>query len=187
MDVSSVPSHFQLAPAALHPAAAASFTDILQCRLRSVLFAIRFRTRYRGLAEFPSRQGYQYHFAQTFPLARRDHPAGAFHWLEADPRPGVEIDIQQLPLGQDPQLLARGWKQLEQAFGITRPRSSTSTSSRRRATRPEPPGCAFTSAPGLAGQSTSGRSCCDGPGRPRYRRRGKMRRRRRSRKGRARS
>jgi hypothetical protein len=121
MDVSSVPSHFQLAPAALHPAAAASFTDILQCRLRSVLFAIRFRTRYRGLAEFPSRQGYQYHFAQTFPLARRDHPAGAFHWLEADPRPGVEIDIQQLPLGQDPQLLARGWKQLEQAFGITRP------------------------------------------------------------------
>ncbi|KAK4150792.1 hypothetical protein C8A00DRAFT_36580 [Chaetomidium leptoderma] len=52
---------------------------------------------------------------------RRDHPAGAFHWLKADPRPGVEIDIRQLPLGQDPRRLARDWKQLEQVFGITRP------------------------------------------------------------------
>ncbi|KAK4232799.1 hypothetical protein C8A03DRAFT_39567 [Achaetomium macrosporum] len=114
-------SCFQLTPADLHPAAAASFTDILQRRLRSVLFAIRFRTCYRGLGEFPPGRGLKYHFAQTIPLARRDHPAGAFHWLEADPRPGVEIDIQQLPLGEDPRMLARDWKQLEQVFGVTRP------------------------------------------------------------------
>ncbi|KAK3293765.1 uncharacterized protein B0H64DRAFT_405422 [Chaetomium fimeti] len=112
---------FQLTPDALHPVAAASFTDILRRRLRSVLFVIRFRSCYRGLGEFPARQGYQYHFAQTFPLGRRNHPAGAFHWLDADPRPGVDIDIRQLPLGGDPRVLGRGWKQLEQAFGVTRP------------------------------------------------------------------
>lgn len=102
--------------------AAASFADVLQHRLRSVLFAIPFRTCYRGLAEIPPSQAYQFHFAQSFPLARRyHHPAGAFHWLDADPRPGVDVDIRQMPLGLDPRDLTRDWKQLEQAFGVTRP------------------------------------------------------------------
>ncbi|KAK3902842.1 hypothetical protein C8A05DRAFT_43825 [Staphylotrichum tortipilum] len=105
---------FYLTPDYLHPRAAASFTDMLQRTLRSVLFVIGFRNRsYRGLGEWPSHEVYQYHFAQTLPLARREHPAGAFHWLDADPRPGVDIDIRQLPLGDDPRLLVRGWKQLE--------------------------------------------------------------------------
>lgn len=94
---------------------------MLQRTLRSVLFVIGFREgHYRGLGEFPSSEVYKFHFAQTLPLARREHPAGAFHWLDADPRPGVDIDIRQLPLADDPRLLARGWKQLERAFGITR-------------------------------------------------------------------
>ena len=54
------------------------------------------------------------------PLVRREHPAGAFHWFDQDSRPGVDIDIRQLPLGQDPRILVCGWKQLEQAFGVAR-------------------------------------------------------------------
>lgn len=115
----------------MHPIAAASFTRILQHGLRTLLFlvpfrerhrgqAVRFRERYRGQANIPS-DGDQCHFAQTFPLARRDCPAGSFDWLEADPRPGVEVDIRNLTLGDDPRSLAQNWKQLEQAFGIARP------------------------------------------------------------------
>ncbi|KAK3901058.1 hypothetical protein C8A05DRAFT_45206 [Staphylotrichum tortipilum] len=112
---------FDLTPDHLHPTAAASFTDMLQRTLRSVLFVIGFRDGYyRGLGEFPSSKVYTFHFAQTLPLTRREEPAGAFHWLDVDPRPGVEIDIRQLPLGEDPLLLVLGWKQLERAFGITR-------------------------------------------------------------------
>ena len=37
----------------------------------------------------------------------------------ADPRPGVEIDLRQLPLDCDPGDIARSWYQLESAFGIT--------------------------------------------------------------------
>ncbi len=106
-----------------------SFTNILQHVLRSILFITRFRTCYRGLGEWPSREGYQCHFAQTLPLDRREHPAGGFQWLETDPRPGVDIDIRQLPLGGDPRVIVRGWKRLEQAFGIT-----------RAAEQPPPPG-----------------------------------------------
>ncbi|KAK3304760.1 uncharacterized protein B0T15DRAFT_252523 [Chaetomium strumarium] len=113
--------HFELTPSDLHPAAAASMTDILQRRLRSVLFAFRFRSCYRGQGEFPPSRAFALHFAQTIPLARRDHPAGALRWLEVDPRPGVDIDIQDLPLGEDPRLLVRGWTELEEAFGVTRP------------------------------------------------------------------
>lgn len=111
---------FQFTPDDLHPTAAASFADMLQHTLRSVLLPIRFRSCYRGLGEWPSCEGYQYHFAQTLPLVRREHPAGAFHWFDEDSRPGVDIDIRQLPLGQDPRILVCGWKQLEQTFGVAR-------------------------------------------------------------------
>ncbi len=122
----------QSIPAALHPIAAASFTGILQHGLRSVLFLVPFRDRHRGQGvpfwkndsewqtDVPS-DGDHWHFAQTLPLARRDRPACSFDWLEADPRPGVEVDGRNLTLGYDPRRLAHGWKQLEQAFGITRP------------------------------------------------------------------
>ena len=112
LDWSSAPSDILSTPATLHPAAA-SFADILQCRLRSVLFAVGFRRRYRGLGSFPQHLWHEYRFAQTFPLARRDHPAGAFRWLDADPRPGVDVDIQNMPLGDDPREIARGWRLLE--------------------------------------------------------------------------
>ena len=98
-----------------------------------MLFLVPFRERHRGQA-VPFRESYrpggeanipsdgdQWHFAQTLPLARRDCPAGSFDWLEADPRPGVELDIRYLILGHDPRPLAQNWKQLEQAFGIARP------------------------------------------------------------------
>lgn len=107
-----------LTPAAIDPAAARSFTDILGRRLRSVLCVMPFRSGVRAMGEFPASK-WHCHFAQTFPLRRRGHATGAFHWLPADPRPGVEIDLRQLPLCNDPRRLARGWERLEQAFGIT--------------------------------------------------------------------
>lgn len=85
-----------------------------------MLCIVGFRARQRGLSEFPSSPEYLYHFAQTFPLARpRAIADGALHWLETDPRPGVEIDLRQVPLAFDPRELASAWKRLEQAFGIT--------------------------------------------------------------------
>ena len=113
---------FLLVPNHLHPIAAVSFTNILKHTLRSVLFAIHFQSCYRGPGEheWPLRKGHGYHFAQTFPLARREDSAGAFHWLDADPRPGVDVDIRRLWLGEDPDLIVGAWQRLEKAFGITR-------------------------------------------------------------------
>ncbi|KAK4101272.1 hypothetical protein N658DRAFT_507219 [Parathielavia hyrcaniae] len=110
-----------LRPAVLHPAAAASFVDTLRHRLRSVLCIIGFRSTRRGQDEFPGyTNDYLYHFAQTFPLTRpRSVADGALRWLETDPRPGVEVDLQQVALADDPRELARAWKRLEEAFGIT--------------------------------------------------------------------
>ncbi|KAK3940184.1 hypothetical protein QBC46DRAFT_459121 [Diplogelasinospora grovesii] len=107
-----------LTPAILHPVAAASFADMLRSRLRSVLCVIGFRSRMRGMSEFPG-LSWRYHFAQTFPLRRRGLPAGGFHWFETDPRWGVHLDLGQLPLDSDPRGLARGWEELEKAFGIS--------------------------------------------------------------------
>ncbi|KAK3291058.1 uncharacterized protein B0H64DRAFT_349857 [Chaetomium fimeti] len=106
-----------LTPASLHPVAAASFTEILRNKLHSLLQVIHFRNSKRGLGEFPA-PGWNFHFAQTFPLCRRGNPIGSFHWLPADPRPGIEIDLRQVPLGVDPRDSWRGWCQLEHAFGI---------------------------------------------------------------------
>ncbi|KAL2014984.1 hypothetical protein VTK56DRAFT_6634 [Thermocarpiscus australiensis] len=110
-------------PGILHPAAAKSFANILRSNLRSVLCVVGFRHHTRGLGEFPAENWY-YHFAQTLPLCRRGHPTGAFHWLRTDPRPGVELDLRQLPLGpfDNPHHLSRGWEELEYAFSITRER-----------------------------------------------------------------
>ncbi|KAH6840636.1 hypothetical protein B0I37DRAFT_219690 [Chaetomium sp. MPI-CAGE-AT-0009] len=108
----------RLTPAVLHPAAATSFADILRRSLRSVLCITNFRSRLRGMGEFPTSK-WHYHFAHTFPLFRRGHGAGSFHWFDTDPRPGVEIDLRQLPLQDDPRPLPQAWEQLEQAFGIT--------------------------------------------------------------------
>ncbi|KAH6844720.1 hypothetical protein B0I37DRAFT_327466 [Chaetomium sp. MPI-CAGE-AT-0009] len=108
-----------LTPARLHPVAAASFTDILRNKLQSLLCIIGFRNfRTRALGEFPA-PGWRFHFPQTFPLRRRGNPTGVFHWLTADPRPGVEIDLRQVPLNTDPREISRGWSELEHAFGIT--------------------------------------------------------------------
>ena len=121
----------QSTPAALHPTAAASFARILQHELCSVLFLVPFRDCHRGIALFQERDhrgnfnipsdGDQWHFAQIYPRGRRDRSAGSFDWLDADPRPGVEVDSRHMTLGYDPRCLARNWKQLEQSFGITRP------------------------------------------------------------------
>ncbi|KAH6838346.1 hypothetical protein B0I37DRAFT_387563 [Chaetomium sp. MPI-CAGE-AT-0009] len=107
-----------LTPGTLHPDAAASFADILRHKLRSLFFVIGFRCPTRGMGVFPSRN-WRFHFAQTFPLRRRGHPASAFHWFEADPRPGLDLDLLQLPLSNDPRELSQGWRRLESAFGIT--------------------------------------------------------------------
>jgi hypothetical protein len=109
-----------LRPDGLHPTAAASFAEILRYRLGSVFCVLSFWTGNRGLGGFPSPHddAYKCHFAQTFPFTPRDHPARAFHWLEADPRPGVEVDLRQVPLRGDPRHLAARWTRMEQAFGI---------------------------------------------------------------------
>jgi len=105
-------------PAMLHPVAAASFANMLQTKLRSVLCVVNLRDSRRGAPEEPFSSGMRYHFCQTIPLRRGGPPMGALDWLEADPRPGVEFDLRQLSLGHDPRALARCWERLEKAFGL---------------------------------------------------------------------
>lgn len=106
------------------PAAAASFAETLGQKLRSVFCLIDFQCSTRGMSALAwnaSTTGWRQHFAQTFPLHRHGRPAGGFAWLAADPRPGVELDLRQLPLGESPQALAHGWRQLPRAFGVAAP------------------------------------------------------------------
>ncbi|KAL2173261.1 uncharacterized protein P884DRAFT_265207 [Thermothelomyces heterothallicus CBS 202.75] len=114
-----------LTPEMLHPAAAASFADILRHKLRSLLCIVDFRGSTRGMGAPPLVRAWRCHFAQTFPLRRRGHVTGAFHWLQADPRPGVELDLRQVPIGDDPQLMLRNWRRLEHLFGVTRNQQAT--------------------------------------------------------------
>ncbi len=107
-----------LTPSMVHPVAAASFTNILRSRLRSVLCVVHFRDQMRGIPEVPTGTGMRHHFAQALPLRRRGLAAGAFDWLETDPRPAVDVDLKQISLSRDPRPLAHGWKKLEKAFGI---------------------------------------------------------------------
>ncbi|KAK3306715.1 uncharacterized protein B0T15DRAFT_492244 [Chaetomium strumarium] len=109
-----------LSPAILHPTAAASFTDMLRRTLRSVLCVVGFRHQTRGLGEFPT-ANWRYHFAQTFPLCRRGNPTGTFRWLATDPRPGVELDLRQLPLNayDEPHCISQRWQELKAAFSLT--------------------------------------------------------------------
>lgn len=107
-----------LTPETLHPAAASSFAVILRYRLRSLFFVIGFRCPTRGMGSFPARN-WRFHFAQTFPLRRRGAPVSNFHWFEGDPRPGLELDLLQLPFSDDPRGIVEGWRRLESAFGIT--------------------------------------------------------------------
>lgn len=109
-----------LTPDMLHPAAATSFADILRYKLRSLLAVVDFRNSARGMGAPPLGGGWRSHFAQTFPLRRRGHVTGAFRWLPADPRPGVELDLRQLPIRDDPHLMLRNWRRLEHVFGVTR-------------------------------------------------------------------
>ncbi|KAH6618340.1 hypothetical protein B0J18DRAFT_276327 [Chaetomium sp. MPI-SDFR-AT-0129] len=114
-----------LHPELLHPAAATSFADILRHKLRSLLCVTRFRnsSRYKG---FPMIGGCaRIHFAQTFPLRRRGHSTGGFHWLQADPRPGVELDLRQVLLPDDPRFLLQNWRKMEHTFGVTRNQQPT--------------------------------------------------------------
>ncbi len=118
-DTGGVEPYLYLTPETVHPIAATSFTEILHYKLRSVLCTIHFRHPTRGLGESLVQQ-WRYHFAQTFPLRRRGNPTGAFHWLTADPRPGVTIDLRQVPFDTDPRFIWEGWCDLERAWGITR-------------------------------------------------------------------
>ncbi len=113
---------FNMDPARLHPSAAASFADILQRRLRSVLLMLRFKSCYRSVGVIPRMPPLDVaHFPQNFPLARRDEPAGAFDWLDVDPRPGVDIDVKQLPIPAVVGGLIGAWKHLELRFGVGNP------------------------------------------------------------------
>ncbi|KAH6636525.1 hypothetical protein F5144DRAFT_182956 [Chaetomium tenue] len=114
-----------LTPEMLHPAAATSFADILRHKLRSLLCVVDFRGSTRCMGAPPLGGGWRCHFAQTFPLRRRGHIAGGFHWLQTDPRPGVELDLRQLPIKDDPHLMLRNWRRLEQLFGVTRNQQAT--------------------------------------------------------------
>jgi hypothetical protein len=120
-----------LSPANLHPAAASSFTEVLRDRIRSLLCMSNFGVSNVRAVRGCRGEDWRGHFAQTFPLHRRGRPTGAFHWLPADPRPGVEIDLRQVPVGEDPDVMARDWRRLEHAFGITE---------QERASREESPG-----------------------------------------------
>ncbi|KAK4100560.1 hypothetical protein N658DRAFT_516620 [Parathielavia hyrcaniae] len=108
-----------LTPEMLHPAAATSFADILRYKLRPLLCIVDFRGTTRGMGA-PPLGGGRSHFAQTFPLRRRGHVTGAFHWLQVDPRPGVELDLRQVPSMDGPHLMLRNWRRLEHLFGVTR-------------------------------------------------------------------
>lgn len=107
-----------LSPAILHTAAAESFADILRHRLRSLLCVVHFRNPTRGMGDFPLAR-WCTHFAQTFPLRPRGLSTSPFHWLQADPRPGVELDLRQLAVTDDPEGILQGWRHLEQSFGLT--------------------------------------------------------------------
>lgn len=110
-------------PDILREEAAASFADILRTgRLRSLLCVVRFRSHVRGMADLPSSPAYRFHFAQTFPFHRRGCQPAFCDWLERDPRIGVEIDLHQVPLGDDPRDLAVRWQALEMALGVERRR-----------------------------------------------------------------
>ena len=108
-----------MTPEMLHPAAATSFADILR-KLRALLCIVDFRNDSRGMGAPPLGGGWRSHFAQTFPLGRRGHLTGACDWLQADPRPGVELDLRQLPIRDDPHIMLRNWQRLERLFGVTR-------------------------------------------------------------------
>ena len=108
----------RLTPETVHQVGATSFREILHYKLRSVLCTVHFRHATRGLGEFLVAR-WRYHFAQTFPLRRRGPSIGAFRWLTADPRPGVSIDLRQVPFDIDPRFICRGWCELERAWGIT--------------------------------------------------------------------
>ncbi|KAK3898865.1 hypothetical protein C8A05DRAFT_37539 [Staphylotrichum tortipilum] len=109
-----------LHPDNLHPTARASFADIIQRRLRSLLLMVDFRTNMRGIGQ--THPSICYHFAQTFPLRPRGAKgARRVDWLETDPRLGVEHDLANLPLLNDPNTMAAAWRVLETKFGVTRP------------------------------------------------------------------
>ncbi len=108
-------------PAPIHPTAAASFADILRHKLRSLFLTLNsFETSRAQRSSYVLPQAQQRcHFAQTLPLGRAGHAAGAFRWLDADPRPGVELDISKVWTTDNPATLAQAWGQLERGFGIT--------------------------------------------------------------------
>ncbi|ROW04585.1 hypothetical protein VMCG_05055 [Cytospora schulzeri] len=108
--------HPPLSPAVLHPTAATSFADILRSgRLRSIFCVIGLRSCMRGTCECP---GLKCHLSQTFSLCRGGSSTGGFDWLETDPRPVVQFDLDQVPLNRDPRCIVRAWKSFKTAFGV---------------------------------------------------------------------
>ena len=115
-----------LDPDTLHPTARASFAEILQHKLRSLLLMVEFRTNMRGIGK--THPSICYHFTQTFPLRPRGvEGACRVDWLETDPRLGVEHDLANVPLLNDPNTTAAAWRALEAKFGVTRPAGPNTT------------------------------------------------------------
>lgn len=104
-----------IVPAMLHPTAALSFASIL-CKLRSILCVDSFRPSLHRIGL----TGFYNPTPQTFPCLRRGCPTNAIDWLEADPRPGVQLELKQMNLVNDPRCLARAWWELEESFGVGR-------------------------------------------------------------------
>ncbi|KAH6612914.1 hypothetical protein B0J18DRAFT_460782 [Chaetomium sp. MPI-SDFR-AT-0129] len=105
-----------LTPDKLHPTAAASFAAILRHKLHTLFYIVDFRYSARGMGPNPFSSGWRTHFAQSFPIRRRGHVVGGFQWFPADPRPGVALDLRQVPLWEDPRTMLQGWRDLERVF-----------------------------------------------------------------------
>lgn len=74
----------------------------------------------RGIGQTHS--SISYHFAQTFPLRPRGaQGACRVDWLDADPRLGVEHDLANIPLLNDPRATAEAWARFETELGVIRP------------------------------------------------------------------
>lgn len=106
----------------LHHTAAASFAEILQSSLRSLLCIMSFKGSMRGIGQALHPDNLRYHVAQTFPFGPRYPSVENFDWFDADLRWGVEFDLGYVPVGEAPTDPYIDWQEMETAFGIATPR-----------------------------------------------------------------
>ncbi len=80
---------------------------------------VDFRTNMRGIGQ--THPSICYHFAQTFPFRPRGTKGACrLDWLETDPRVGVEYDLANIPLLNDPGTTLEAWTNLEEKLGVVR-------------------------------------------------------------------